>query len=56
MEVGDKILFKVHDRFVSDGEILKIFEDGRILVDTGDYGGRGLDYIKESDIIEEYGK
>jgi hypothetical protein len=56
MEVNETILFKTYKGFAAEAKIVKIFDDGRILVDRGDGGARGLDYIKESDIIMEYGK
>jgi hypothetical protein len=56
MKVNETILFKTWDGYVAEAKIVKFFDDGRILVDSGDCGARGLDYIKESDIITEYGK
>lgn len=56
MEVDETILFKTYEGFAAEAKIIKFFDDGRILVDSGDCGARGLDYIKESDIIIEYGK
>lgn len=56
MEVNETILFKTYDGFIAQAKIIKFFDGGRILVDSGDNGARGLDYIKESDIITEYGK
>lgn len=56
MEVNETVSFKTRKGFAAEAKIIKFFDDGRILVDRGDGGARGLDYIEESDIIIEYGK
>ena len=51
-EAGDYVSYRVGDDMIAHGEIFQVLKGDQVLIQFGN-GGRGLDYVAKSRIIEK---